>query len=183
MKSNKRLQDKLAACKTESSQEEKYQLMASLMPNIKHLDTIKAYLHVLGIKPDSKIINELISTGAAYYHGVLQSPYSKAQIDAVMTRISLKERSNGDAELELEGKSIAQFFSDHDIVEKEVKSDPQVLSKEYKKLKNQLRESTDKVSMLEDLLQVKDDLIRSLQYHIRLLEEESLPSLGGVSKH
>ena len=183
MKSNKRLQDKLIACKTESTNDEKYHLLTSLMPNIKHLDTIKAYLQVLGIKPDSKLISELISSGSSYYHGVLQSPYSKTQVDAVFTRITLVEHSNGEAELELEGKSIAQFFSHHDEVEKLVKNDPAVLSKEYKKVKKQLRECSEKISILEECLTIKEDLISSLQTHIRMLEKESLPSLGGESKH
>lgn len=184
MRSYKKLQAKLDACIETSTKDEKYEFMSSLLPNIKHYDILMAYQKVLGIKPSSKFMKEMLDDGHAFYFGVLQSPYTKSQVDAIGTTISLKENSDGSVELEIDHKSIAEFFTSADETAKTISQEPSILIKEYKKVKKQLHNCTQQLEHLRDSLQIREQLIESLEKEIEYLEKEkaSLPR-EAKSKH
>lgn len=178
MKSYKKFKSKVDACQASTFQE-KYEFMMSLLPYMKHYDTIKAQLEVLQMSPVEKAMEDLMKSGYGFYYGIIQSPYSVSKsASAIGIGLKIKEMPNGTAELLLDGKMAPQFFSDMDKVENDVKKDPEILAKEYKKLKKIVKESAQKISFLGETINVKDQLIESLKEHIDFLEE-NLPERGG----
>lgn len=178
MKSYKKFKDKLDACE-KSTTDEKYEFMLSLLPNMKYYDEIKALIEVLDLTPKRCILEDLVKSGYAFYYGVIRSPYcatSRANVAGILMKI--RTVPNGSIELLIDDKTIPQFFSEYEDADRRAKEDPEMLSKEYKKMKRQMREATDFITNLQHRLETKEDIIHSQKEHIKFLKE-NLPERGG----